>query len=71
MPRLLAASLFALSLFVCAARGADEEGFKSIFNGKDLTGWKVPAGQVLAVEEWLEAVLGGGGSQSQHRDRED
>ena len=40
MPRLLAASLFALSLFVCAARGADEEGFKSIFNGKDLTGWR-------------------------------
>src|SRR5262249_23903560 len=32
-------SLLALSALNNPARSADEEGFKPIFNGKDLTGW--------------------------------
>jgi len=34
----------ALILFAAAPAFAQEEGFKSLFNGKDLTGWKVPEG---------------------------
>ena len=40
MSRFIAATLFALSLLIAPVRAADEEGFKSIFNGKDLTGWR-------------------------------
>ena len=30
----------ALTLLLALGAQADEKGFKSIFNGKDLTGWK-------------------------------
>ena len=39
---LLAATLFALA--VSANAGDPPKGFTSLFNGKDFTGWKVPAG---------------------------
>lgn len=34
--------LLALAAFATTAFSADEEGFTSIFNGKDFTGWKGP-----------------------------
>lgn len=43
MKSLLKISLFAILLQICMSVGASEpykEGFTSIFNGKDLTGWK-------------------------------
>ena len=40
MKRSFALLTLLLSLTVAPARGADEEGFVSIFNGKDLSGWK-------------------------------
>lgn len=41
MTRLLATAFALAALMVCAAsRAADEEGFASMFNGKDLTGWE-------------------------------
>ena len=40
MKRLNLLLALALSLILSAARAADEEGFVSLFNGKDLTGWK-------------------------------
>jgi hypothetical protein len=36
--------LFAAALLAPAADNAPPAGFTSLFNGKDLTGWKVPAG---------------------------
>ena len=46
-----------------ASRGADEEGFKPIFNGKDLTGWKFleKRGDGYAVENGLLVCPAGGG----------
>jgi hypothetical protein len=49
-----------------AARSADKgepEGFEPLFNGKDLTGWKVHAGNMKAwgVDKGLLYVQGGGG----------
>jgi type 1 glutamine amidotransferase len=45
--RFFLVSVAGLLLFASLARGADNtapEGFVSLFNGKDLTGWKVPEG---------------------------
>ncbi|HLJ96352.1 MAG TPA: DUF1080 domain-containing protein [Gemmataceae bacterium] len=39
-----ALSLFAAGIPLTAADTATPEGFTSLFNGKDLTGWKVPPG---------------------------
>jgi len=38
---LISLAVFGLGL---ASRAADADGFVSLFNGRDLTGWKVPAG---------------------------
>jgi hypothetical protein len=40
MQRTFLALLFVLSVGMTAASAADEEGFVSLFNGKDLTGWR-------------------------------
>ena len=39
LSRLAAASLFPLLFLPVTARAQDEEGFVSLFNGRDLTGW--------------------------------
>lgn len=46
MPSLISTSVLSALLFisVCNPRATAEEGFKSLFNGKDLSGWKVPVG---------------------------
>jgi len=43
MRRIVLLSLAALGLGL-AARAADADGFVSLFNGRDLSGWKVPPG---------------------------
>src|SRR5436309_3085770 len=43
MRRFALLTLAALGLGL-AARAADADGFVSLFNGKDLTGWKIPPG---------------------------
>ncbi len=46
-PATLVSILVASLMFVSSTRAADNaapEGFVSLFNGKDLTGWKIPAG---------------------------
>lgn len=44
--KILAASLLALAVSACAARsaGAPGKGWTPLFNGRDLSGWKVPEG---------------------------
>ncbi len=45
MRKLTATTIAGLLVLAAAiAAGADDKGFKSLFNGKDLTGWKVPEG---------------------------
>src|ERR1700722_11920929 len=50
-------TLFLLSVAFCAARADDfklEEGFTSLFNGKDLTGWEygpVPVSKKPIIEK--------------------
>ena len=64
--------LFLLPLLValiglCPARSADKdapEGFEALFNGKDLTGWKVNKGgnmKVWGADKGILYVEGGGG----------
>jgi hypothetical protein len=56
--------LFALVLCVTAARADAPEGFESLFNGTDLTGWHVNKGgkmDVWGAENGLLYVNGGGG----------
>jgi hypothetical protein len=40
----LAGTLFAVAALVVGAEGGPPEGFVPLFNGKDFSGWKVPAG---------------------------
>src|SRR5215813_9021405 len=63
-------SLFSLAAAFCcapAAESADKEpprGFEALFNGKDLTGWKVNEGGNMAVwgaENGILFVNGSGG----------
>jgi len=67
MPRWLWLPLFILLVVPCAARPDDNgvpEGFKPLFNGKDLSGWKVrEAGdpKVWGAEKGLIYVNGKGG----------
>ena len=67
MPRWLWLPLFILTFVPCAARPDDSgvpEGFKPLFNGKDLSGWKVrEAGdpKVWGAEKGLIYVNGKGG----------
>ena len=56
----------ALLLGLPAARSADKdapEGFEPLFNGKDLTGWKVHGGKMEAwgAENGLLFTTGSGG----------
>ena len=52
MSKFIAVLTFAVASFAAAAAGGPKfdnekfikEGFASLFNGKDLTGWKVPEG---------------------------
>jgi hypothetical protein len=39
-----AGAMLLLGLGMCAEQSAPPEGFTSLFNGKDLSGWKVPEG---------------------------
>ena len=34
------------------AQGAAPEGFVSLFNGKDLTGWKIPRAMAATGRSW-------------------
>jgi len=56
--------LFALAAFATTAFSADEEGFTSIFNGKDFAGWKGPVenyevkdGTIYTAEEYADFVV--------------
>jgi hypothetical protein len=59
-------ALFVFFAFVLTCQGEDKapEGFTSLFNGKDLTGWKVNKGgnpKVWGAEKGLLYVQGSGG----------
>lgn len=47
IPSLIAAALLAIPLLSLHA----EEGFQSIFNGKDLEGWAAPEGNIWWLAE--------------------
>ena len=60
IPRRLAAVLFVLSLSVTTVFAEDNvppEGFKALFNGKDLTGWKGLVGNPKTREKMSKAEL--------------
>ena len=67
MPRLTCVGLLAfalcLSTHLTAQDTQQEEGFRPLFNGKDLEGWKVSGGkeEKWAVEGGAICCLGGGG----------
>jgi hypothetical protein len=44
MRRILGVAILVAFAGLCHSAGSDSEGFKSLFNGKDLSGWKVPEG---------------------------
>lgn len=58
-------ALPAVVLFAFGAAAADEPGFVSIFNGKDLTGWRLVGGKgrgyVVDADQTIECTPGGGG----------
>ncbi len=61
----LLAGLFLAAPWLCLAQdGKSADGFTPLFNGKDLTGWKVGAGgkqEVWGAENGILFVNGGGG----------
>src|SRR5260370_5757845 len=68
MKRTLFLLTFGLAIFCLATAHAEDnkapEGFKALFNGKDLTGWKVNEGgkmDVWGAEKGLLFVQGSGG----------
>jgi len=53
-------------MFACGAAAGNEAGFVSIFNGKDLTGWRLVNGKgrgyVVDADHTLECPADGGGN---------
>ena len=54
-------STFLASFLSCMA-ATDEKGFKSIFNGKDFTGWAGPLDNYQVLEEAIQCKKGKGGT---------
>ena len=61
--RFLSSCLLALTCLAPLSAAEPPEGFKALFNGKDLTGWKVYGGEAEAwgAEDGLLFTRGGGG----------
>ena len=52
--------IIALTLLLAIGAQAEEKDFKSIFNGKDLTGWVGPVQNYQAVDGTLQCKPGKG-----------
>ena len=48
------ALLFTLTLRLAAAENTPPAGFRALFNGKDLTGWRLAATKTKPAEEALD-----------------
>lgn len=64
--RALYLGITAALMFACGATAGNEAGFVSIFNGKDLTGWRLVNGKgrgyVVDADHTLECPADGGGN---------
>ena len=54
--------LIALTLLFSLSAGAEEKGFKSLFNGNDFTGWAGPIDNYQVTDGTIQCKPGKGGT---------